>query len=360
MMAPSLPLPRRQPQRRALVAATVVLLLALAERGLHTMASGRSAAPGAQWIWTPEALDAAPQTSFLAVRDLHLETLPAAVEARLLADESYLLYINGEHVGSNSYRLEANLDSYDVRRYLKGGANRIVIEVRSRGIGGGLLFALLGSDSADPLLVSDRDWRILHEDSSDVRDGLVELQGGLEPRVWQSPPTGRWGALEIAESRPTLSSLRVPEPPAATLSPLTDRVVVDRVRRGERRQRRYVDFGREVSGYLVFTHLDPNQPTVRMLTGDERPEVDEPWQRQPLLERQTNWRDSEVRVFRWLRLDDRHPRATVRLIPVDARWALREVELRAAAQRGVFGLAPPSPQPLDVAATQAGRSPDDS
>ena len=86
-----------------LLALGLVLLLSAAERQVRVRLAESSPASGAEWIWADGrvARYTGPR-AFYAVRDVHLDTVPPAAEARVLADEEYLLWINGRRVGSNS------------------------------------------------------------------------------------------------------------------------------------------------------------------------------------------------------------------------------------------------------------------
>ena len=80
--------------------------------------------------------------AFYAVRDFELDSPPARASVRILADEAYILYVNGRRVGSGAYFAGAPLDTYPLDLVLRPGWNRVAVELRSGRGAGGLLCAL--------------------------------------------------------------------------------------------------------------------------------------------------------------------------------------------------------------------------
>ena len=173
------------------------MVLGLAERGARLVVSRRLPTGGAQWIWAQGALDRSEPVAFYAVRDFELDSPPARASARILADEAYILYVNGRRVGSSAYYAGAPLDTYPLDSLLRPGWNRVAVELRSGRGAGGLLCALFVEDDAKPLLGSDGDWRIFH-DTAGILDGMRPVADGRPALVWQSPPTGGWGVPRLA------------------------------------------------------------------------------------------------------------------------------------------------------------------
>lgn len=214
----------------------------------------------AQWIWAAQDRRNPAPLAFYAAVDFELPARPPA-RARLLAlaDEEYVLYLNGKRVGAGRYRPGAALDSYEVGPLLLPGGNRLLAELRSgRGLGGFL--ASLGDEtSGKPLVVTDGRWRIFRRHRLGLVRGWLPLAGSPEAlgeaaQVWGLPPIGRWGrpapgprrplfAELTGGSRPLAARTSSPYPPAASGGPALSTAGTAIV---------LFDWGREVEGYLVL------------------------------------------------------------------------------------------------------------
>ena len=182
------------------------LLAALSERWLAPrVVAGRSPAAGAQWIWAAPDRYGVTLSAFQAARDFELATPPSQAEIQLLADEEYVLYLNGVRVGGNRYRPGARLDRYSVAPLLVGGHNRLLVELRSGRRAGGLLLRLATSDGLE--IVSGPDWRILQRHRQEHLDPANGLEQPRRPRVWGGPPVGRWRLPEAGALLPLYGDL---------------------------------------------------------------------------------------------------------------------------------------------------------
>ena len=134
----------------AAVACAGLLLAALALAGWRHWRDADLPTGDAEWIWA-ELPDRLPTPlAFYAVRDFTLDAVPGAgggeaaggaaasgvpdpgaAELRLLADEEYVVWLNGQRIGSNRYRPGAPLDVYRVGDLLLPGPNRLIVELRS-------------------------------------------------------------------------------------------------------------------------------------------------------------------------------------------------------------------------------------
>jgi hypothetical protein len=239
--------------------------LAVAERGLHDLRSRALPTDGAQWIWAEGPWEKSPlPTAFLAACDFTLEEAPASARLSIVADEEYLLYVNGRLVGSNRYRAGAPLDVYEVGDLLQEGANRLVAELRSsRGAGGLLAIVEAAGQAGCP---SGASWRIFRRRARGVVRGSMPLGGGEAPRLWGFSPTGRWGKPLAGEPRPRLDGARfsppVPRSSAETLVAPAE---------GQRARLALYDWGEEVFGFVRLRFARP-EPSAVLYFGSERPD----------------------------------------------------------------------------------------
>jgi hypothetical protein len=322
--------------RIALYLAIVLVALGLAERGVRRLASSRLSSGGAQWIWAAGALEASEPLAFYAVRDFELDVPPTRASARILADEAYILYVNGQRVGSGAYYAGAPLDSYPLDSLLRPGWNRVAVELRSRRGAGGLLCALFGDDERRPLIGSDRSWRILR-DASGVVDGLSDSSAGSPAQVWQSPPTGGWGLPRLAPQRPLYSETLLTEAgrlEAEVLMPsTTPRPTL------EAGAPLVNDFGRAVSGYVLLSGVAAAPRRLYLEAGLERV-GGEPLD-VLLAEGQASWSSTEVKTLRYVGSPYLPEGAALSLVEVKPELAALDAERQALRRRGVFGVEPP-------------------
>lgn len=338
-------------RRRGVVALLVLVALPLllaADRGLGRLLAGPRGVElgGAEWIWAPRASSWSGPTAFLALRDLELHAAPSSARLLVLADEEYVLFVNGEIVGAGRYRAGEPMDAYELASLLRPGNNRIVFELRSgRGIGGFLARLRVELPGREPLrLVTDEDWKIAYRH----RDGLVErLETPLAPLpqalVLARPPFGRWGPRRPGPPRvPFEEALERPRDWVRVWTPGADgewrRSGVRRPARGERV---LIDFGREETGVLVLAGLRGAGEPALVYTGlrEPHPEDASPSAVWIPLPGKSHWVDAEARRFRYaLVVGGAGVRsASVYDIRDAAATAWPAVSER---RRGVFGLTP--------------------
>ena len=326
--------------RRALLylAAGLVALGAL-ERSARVLVS-RHVLPtaGAEWIWSPGARELADGLAFYAVRDVELDAPPERAYLHVLADEAYVLHLNGRRVGSGAYFARAPLDTYVLERALRPGWNRVVVELRSGRGAGGLLVALFADGEDHPLVKSDQSWRIF-SDAAGVVDGTRPFADGGPVQVWQVPPHGGWGAPRVAGERTTFD--RAVAAPRGRLDPL---VLEPRSGRtvAEGGAREASDFGRVVTGYLLLRDLEtaPRRMRVGIGIGDAREEMLDV----VLAAGQTAWSTAEVHTLRYISAPGLHERSPG-VIPVDPSFAAEDARRSRLRRRGVFGVDPPHERP---------------
>lgn len=322
--------------RTAVYLAIALVALGLAERGARLLASRRLSSAGARWIWAEGALERSEPLAFYAVRDFELATPPAEASVRILADEAYILYVNGRRVGSGAYFSGAPLDTYPLDRLLRPGWNRVAVELRSGRGAGGLLCALFAEDDRKPMVASDGDWRVFR-DASGVVDGMRAATDGQRALVWQSPPTGGWGIPRLALERPLYDDAMVtdagrleatlleastePRPTTESGAPLVN------------------DFGRTVSGYVWLSGLAAAPRRLRIDVGRER-DGGEPMD-VLLADGQSSWSSVEVRTLRYVGSPFLPEGATLGVVEVKADVAARDAQRAVLRRRGVFGVDPP-------------------
>ena len=275
----SLPSPSRSPLgRRLAVAVPLAALLAwlawaqLPGRGLLSL--GAPATGGAEWIWIDDPPTRRSPVAFYAVQDFELEAPAPAAELMVAADEEYLVSINGRWVGLGAWRAGATIDRYAVGEWLRPGANRVVIEVRSGRGTGGLLACLTDPASGRALTATDRGWRTVAHHPNGLFQGWGSIAHAPRAISWGRPPTGRWGAVEPGPLRrpPTDHGVRLPPVRARPLGaggtwrPVVAEVRVPRPARGERGV--LLDWGRPVAGHLSLRFdSTEGQRTALLFTG---------------------------------------------------------------------------------------------
>jgi hypothetical protein len=324
-------------KRTAIYLALFLAVLGLAERGARVLVSRRVlATAGAQWIWAPGALERSEGVAFYAVRDVELAAPPERARVHLLADEAYILYVNGRRVGSGAYFAGAPLDTYPLDGLLRPGWNRVAVELRSVRGAGGLLLALFADGERAPLVRSGREWRIFH-DAAGVVEGTRRFADGAPALVWQSPPTGGWGIPRLAPDRSTFDDVVVAEEgrlEAALLEPRTDPRPLN-----QRGAPLINDFGRPVSGYVVLGGLGAAPRRLRIdvgleSAGGEGVDV-------LLAEGQSEWSTAEVRTVRYVGSPYLPEGASLRMVAVDPAFAAQDAKRAARRQEGAFGVDPP-------------------
>lgn len=339
--------------RRALLIALVgVTLILLGTFLLRTLRAVTGPQPVAEWIWTPESLIryTAPR-AFYAVRDFRLGDSVESATLRVVADEEYVLYVNGRRVGSNRYRETAgengtHFDLYPVGSLLRRGANRVVVELRSERGAGGLLLALDDDESGRRLLATDRSWRVFDHFHPGILEGWLGLGDGRAAASWGPAPSGRWGKVIDGPVRPVFEQAagswleRRPLAPERT-SRLDRRAGADSTAR--------FDWGREVYGYLVLEQQSPTGLPVGLLElSDDPPRRGEKGETDfradasaVFLPGAARWRDTVPRRFRSVRVRGLPALSGAWVEPVGEEWAARLPTPPPAEAEGVFGLEPP-------------------
>jgi hypothetical protein len=194
----------------------VILALGLvgADRALRwARAAADSPAAGAEWIWARMPGEAGAPMAFFAVKDFELDFEIASADLRIVADEEYLVTLNGRTVAVGSYLTFADPDAPSLASYSVGNllrpVNRLLVELRSARGAGGLLFKLVISGTAGERaeVVSDGSWRIVRRFEESVRrfGGPLGSEAAL---VWGAQPAGRWGLPETVVQTWTLRALQ--------------------------------------------------------------------------------------------------------------------------------------------------------
>lgn len=244
------------------VAAALVLQWAWVESRQLLQPTGE-----AVWIWSGRTTRWTGPWAIYAFRDFTLEEVPPGASLTVLGDEEYVLYLNGERVGSNRYTPAAPPDLYEVGNLLVEGDNRLVAHLRSSRGFGAFLLTLTAAGSEQPLLVTDREWQISRRYFKRLLRPDLKFDGRLEAAVLGRPPFGRWGTLRAAEPRPLHAELR------ADYRPVAPRRVSVAGRdwqhsAGETRradvdlsQRVLLDWGGVIEGYLTL-EMPQEQPIV--------------------------------------------------------------------------------------------------
>jgi hypothetical protein len=272
-----------QSVRRSLILALILaaaVLLAVAERSLPPrVVADRLVSGRAQWIWARPDRQGVTPLAFEAARDFELAAPPAEARIHVLADEEYLLHLNGVRVGSNRYRPGAGVDSYAVAPLLVSGTNRLLLELRSGRRSGGLLLRLVGSDGLD--IVSGPQWRILLRHRQRHLDPANSLKEARRPWVWGAPPIGRWRLPEAGAELPLYAEAVAGEArllPARmgvgeVGRPARELLPVRRLRPSSPSLGREVtfDWGREVDGYVGLFFATRKWPKALLYFGCEPP-----------------------------------------------------------------------------------------
>lgn len=330
------------------------LLLALGDRALRIVLARASLPTGAaQWIWEPRDHRDLSPAAFYAVRDFTLDTPPARARLLVDGDPEYILYLNGQRVGTGGWRPGAPLDVWEVGPLLQPGANRLLAEVRSDNGNGGFLLSLQDEERGRQLVRSDESWRVFHEHQLGVLRGWLPLRGAFSPpsvpaSCWGEPPLGRWGRPRLGPVRPLLAELSTGRPVPAVSSvllPTLDRFPPER----PHPPFRLFDWGRQVTGYLL---VDVEPPTAQaqglLYTGNAPPQ---PSDQRPatgivLMAGRRTWMDARPRRFRYalvVGLGGLSGAASARVQEVDpvAAAGLVAPATGSEGERGVLGIVPP-------------------
>ncbi len=331
---------RRDRSRRFLAVTLGLILLAAGSCPLATRLLQPSG--GALWIWARGDYGGGEPIAFYAVREIELDAVSQA-RVTITADDTYLLYVNGQRVGTGCYRHEQPVDEYEVSDFLDVGLNRIVVEARS-GRGAGGLLAELDLGAHGPV-VTDGNWRVFRRYDPGLFTGWSMPKAGEAPKVWGRPPTGRW-RLPSTRRRRTIP-FQVFPPPTRRL-PTRHRVHNSdswlRLDWSRRRipalgPQQIFDWGAEVMGFISFDlRSDEGKPGLLYVSSkppDPRTQVPDavitpvPGRRY--------WEDAYPRRFRYVLIVGAEPNSR---IEVDLAASV-PAAAPAANHDGVFGIEPP-------------------
>jgi hypothetical protein len=334
---------------QALVVLVAALALAAGERLLNRVVA-KAALPTheAQWIWAPEVSAELRPVSFHLARDFHLDFSVETAELICIADEEYVVTLNGIQVGGGRFAPDRPADSYEVRDLLRWGRNRLLVEARSSRGAGAVLAALTAAGGLRRLrVVSDGDWRVYRQHRKELFDLDAELPGAESPVVWALPPAGRWPLPRAAEPRPTIPSLGIgSEPLNAARAKVGDETADwqllspdDRFEVPLGRQVAF-DWGRQMTGYLVLRYPAAGEPLALVWVGEDLPRPGSSSAVTFLAGMQGSriWSDAIPRRFRYVVVSSSSGISGAQVLPVapDAMSLFPED----APKRGVFGLEP--------------------
>ncbi|MFN7940914.1 MAG: hypothetical protein U0X73_04905 [Thermoanaerobaculia bacterium] len=333
------------------LAAAIAIGVALAAVGVERSGWLHPASVGtpsdALWIWGPSDPRAVEPRVFFLARDLQLVAVPERAELRILADEEYVVHLNGERIGSDRWRPGAPLDRYDVTARLRAGANRIAIELRSATGTGGLLCAIVDPATGRSLVASDARWSVYPGYWGGLLGGH-QLIPAAAPLVWGRPPIGRWGTPQLG---PEISTFRDATRDQAVVAAwrwrdLADRGEWRRFRPGRQRLRlgawAEIDFGGPVCGYLQIDHAAVEPRAALLRYGDE-PEASAGWRPDAIAITAPGrgwWQDSLPRCFRYVTIAGLDSLLGATLMSVEPSTRGR-LPASAGEPPGLLGLRPP-------------------
>ncbi len=212
---------RRHPTAERLQYLLLAALLLGGTSG-RAFAAVPDALAGAQWIWTQyqRQTGAPPRTNFF--RTAFQVEQPGAATLAITSDESYVLYLNGEQIGSgDDWR---TVEVWDIGHHVRPGRNVLAVEgSNSDYSAAGLAVRVqIEQQGREPLVhVSNPSWKIAYNpepgwsqpDFNDARWGRAMLLGPVGPT---EPWREGMKATELRQPRPRIAataaeSLSVPE-----------------------------------------------------------------------------------------------------------------------------------------------------
>ncbi|MBP1642837.1 MAG: hypothetical protein H6Q03_1506 [Acidobacteria bacterium] len=321
-----MPLPR--PSRRALrigiIALAAAALAIVAERSEWVRALGTGGTARA-WIWAPVELRDVRPRAFFAAREFELAAVPQRAILEVLGDEEYVAWANGWRIGSGRYRAGAPLDRYEVARFLRPGANRLVLELRSVTGAGGATLRLVDGEGRVLAATGPR-WSVFQQTWRGLVSGET-IPWAPRAAVLGLSPFGRWGSPAPGPLEPVLADTIVqsrPERATRFRLPLESGLWL-RLPRGDSRRPPLgplveFDFGAEVTGYLVLAVRDP-ETAIGLVRLGSTPAESSGWVPDDIAvvaPQRGVWQASEPRRFRYVEvagLDEVRSAAVLRLAP---------------------------------------------
>ena len=322
-----------------------ILVLAIFIAGAEHFAA-RVFEPGAQWIWADGDHSSGEPIAFYAVRELELDGVARARFA-ITADDTYVLYVNGQRVGAGRYSPGEALDEYEVGDFLEAGVNRILVEARSSRGAGGLIAELeLGSNPRK--IVTDGSWRIFRRYDPGLFGGWSSEEAGEAPKIWGRPPTGRWRLSTERQLRPILFQ---GFPPPERRRPVRHKALHDPSWLELDDSRRHIpalgpqqifDWGEEIEGVISFDlRSDVGKPGL-LYASTAPPDVSNGSPDAVIIPvpGRRYWEDAHPRRFRYLLLVGVEPASRIEVDLLDREQTGGMVEAPRE-NTGVFGFEPP-------------------
>ena len=203
------------------IALAGLVVLAVGERwALPAWRARHAATREAQWVSAPISLPVeegnwhqpvpVSDTGFFALRDFTVEEGFERALLRVTGDEAFWVNLNEIAVAAGRFHPDAPLAVVDVTQFLRPGANRLLVELRSARPTGGLLLSLEIEGPRPLRLVTDGQWRVTREYPEEGGVAGTEVAGAQAARAWGIPPTGRWGSPSAERLQPALVDLLLP------------------------------------------------------------------------------------------------------------------------------------------------------
>ena len=177
-----------------------------------TITSSIFAQHPASFVWS-DSKGLGRQQVILFRRDFKLKGEPTSSVMNIFADSRYHLYVNGRHInfGPSRFYLEhPQYDSYDLKDFLKEGANTIAVEVLANGtqtyqlpnsIGGFIVWGNITDDSKQKVsLKTSGEWKMLPVAVMDTLAVKFSFAtGALESQDLNKEPVG-WNKTDFDDS----------------------------------------------------------------------------------------------------------------------------------------------------------------
>lgn len=113
----------------------------------------------ANWIWAPSlAVAKGRELGVVFVRDFELAAQPTTAQLLLRAGDGFVVWVNGTAVAAVATPDRCTVSRIDLRRWLRQGANRLAVEVRSEGHYGGVIGCVTVDDEC--VVPTDARWSL--------------------------------------------------------------------------------------------------------------------------------------------------------------------------------------------------------